>query len=226
MPFQPLRRRSRVLASVLAAASIMLAVASCSGITPLGPDPTQLPSPRHLGSPIIVQVMRVQPSTAAGECQAGWVPVSLPAGGGPRAVTQAHPVTQPAPVVPNGASPSPAPPPPAPPGPISCYRPAGTRVTITTAGVSSVLTIPPPPGQSHEPAMYGFIVAVSGADVARVTAIIRQAYNSGGAVGISVAGNLWQAPMVDTPFSGERLEVSLLSRNQALQLYRILVPSS
>jgi len=70
--------------------------------------------------------------------------------------------------------------------------------------------------------LYGFIVAVPGADVAAVTAIIRQAHDSGSAVGISVAGKLWQAPMVFRPFPGQRLQITLLSRNQARQLHHIL----
>jgi hypothetical protein len=73
--------------------------------------------------------------------------------------------------------------------------------------------------------LYGFIVAVPGADVAAVTAVIRQAYDAGGAVGISVAGKLWQAPMVRQPFPGQHLQITLLSRNQARQLYRMLVPT-
>jgi hypothetical protein len=61
MPFPP-PRPPCVLASVLAAAGIMLAVAGCSHITPLGPDAAAtLPPPRHLGSPMIVQVMRSRP---------------------------------------------------------------------------------------------------------------------------------------------------------------------
>jgi hypothetical protein len=229
----PVQRPLPVLASVLAAAGVVLAVASCTGqITPLGPDqtPVAMPPPRHLGSPIIVQVMRVQPPTATGGCPAGWVAVSLPAGGGPRiAIARAVPVVR------KGASASPAPPPPsaslappppsAAPAPITCYRPAGTPVTITSAAVSSVLTYRPPPGQPKGPDLYGFIVAVPGADVAAVTAIIRQAHDSGSAVGISVAGKLWQAPLVRQPFPGQRLQITLLSRNQARQLYRILVSS-
>lgn len=217
----PVQRPPSVLASALAAAGVVLAVASCTGhITPLGPGPTPvaMPPPRHLGSPIIVQVMRVQPSTAAGGCPAGWVTASLPAGGGPR-----HAVASAAPVVPQGAPAPPAPPPP--PASITCYRPAGTPVTITSAAVSSVLTYRPPPGQAKGPDLYGFIVAVPGADVAAVTAVIRQAHDTGGAVGISVAGKLWQAPLVWQPFPGQRLQIRLLSRNQARQLHRILVPT-
>ena len=237
MPLPCPPRPLPVLASALAAAGIVLAVASCSHITPLGPDPTLLPPPRHLGSPIIVQVMRVQPSTATGRCPAGWAAVSLPAGGGPRTTTGAAPVARPAPVVTKGASapppPSPAPPPPSPPPPpppppsasITCYRPAGAPVTITSAAVSPVFTDRPPPGQATGPDLYGFIVAVPGADIAAVTAVIRQAYDTGSAVGISVAGKLWQAPQVFKPFPGQRLQITLLSRNQARQLHRILVSS-
>jgi hypothetical protein len=193
MPLQPSPRPSSVLASLLAAAGIMLAVASCSHITPLGPGPTPvaMPPARHLGSPIIMQVMRNRPPSPTGGCPAGWVTVSLPPGAGPQ----------------------------------SCDRPVGTQVTITSAAVSSVSTYPPPPGQPKVPTSYGFMVGVPAADVAAVSAIIRQAYDSGRAVGISVAGELWQAPHVDKPFSGQQFEISLLSRNQALRLRRILVPS-
>ena len=231
----PVQRPLPVLASVLAAAGVVLTVASCAGqITPLGPDPTPvaMPPARHLGSPIIVQVMRVQPATATGRCPAGWVAVSLPAGGGPRTAITSRPAAAPVPVGSNGASAPPPSPPslssPAPPPPsasITCYRPAGTPVRITSAAVSAVLTYPRPPGQAKGPNLYGFIVAVPGADLAAVTAIIRQAHDTGSAVGISVAGKLWQAPQVFRPFPGRRLAITLLSRNQARQLHRMLVPS-
>lgn len=222
MAFLSLPRLRSALASVLGTAGVVLAAAGCGGITPLGPDPMQLPPPRHLGSPIIVRVMRVQAPTATGGCPAGWT--AAQAGGGPRiGVASARPV----PVASNGASASatPSPPPPPPPAPATpCYRPAGTPITITTAAVSSVFTSQPPPGQAG-PDLYGFIVGVPGADVAAVSAVIRRAYDTRSAVGISVAGKLWQAPIVRQPFPGQRLEISLLSRNQALQLHRTLVSS-
>jgi hypothetical protein len=245
MPLQSRPRPPSVVASTLAAAGIVLAVAGCSGITPLGPDaPVTMPPPRHLGSPIVLQVMRVQPPNSTGGCPAGWAAVSVPAGGGPSVTAGAVPVGRPRRVVPRGASASPAPPPPAaspaPPPPAAspappqpsaafaptpCYRPAGTPVTITSAAVSSVFTYRPPPGEAKGPDLYGFIVAVPGADVTAVTAVIRQAYDTGNVVGISVGGKLWQAPQVRTPFPGQHLQITLLSRNQALQLHRILIPS-
>jgi hypothetical protein len=73
MPFQRPPRLLSVLASALAAAGIVLAVAGCSHITPLGTEGTHvsLPPPRHLGSPIIVQLMRSQPRTPTGRCPTG-----------------------------------------------------------------------------------------------------------------------------------------------------------
>jgi hypothetical protein len=112
--------------------------------------------------------------------------------------------------------------PPAPPTGVACYRLVGTPVTITSAQVSSVTTNRNQPG----PAWHVFVVAFPTADVAALTALIRQAYDSGDAVGMSVAGKLWQAPQPRRKFNALRAEqVNLLSRNQAFQLYRLLVPS-
>jgi hypothetical protein len=228
--------RASVLASALAAGGIVLAVAGCSQITPLGPEPMQLPPPRQLGSPIIVQVMRLQPPAATGGCPAGWVAVSLPAGGGPQVSTAgAAPVGPPEPVpTAVSASPPAASAPAASSAPslssasaanIDCYRPIGRPVTITTAAVSSLLTFTPPPGQANEPDLYGFIVGVPDADVPAVTAVISRSYATASRVGISVDGKLWQALMTFKPFPGRHLEISLLSKKQALYLYRLLVPS-
>jgi hypothetical protein len=142
MPFQHLPRPPFVLASVLASAGIVLAVAGCSHITPLGPGPTPvaMPPARHLGSPIILQVMHWRPATAPGRCPAGYVALSAPYPG-------------------------------------TCYRSLGTPVTISSAAVSSVSMngSSPPAGQPKGPASYGFTVAVPAADVAAVTAVVKQA---------------------------------------------------
>jgi hypothetical protein len=77
MPFQRPPRPLSVLASVLAV-GLMLTVAGCSHITPIGPG-ANMPQPRHLRSPIVLEAMRSQPSMAAGGCPAG----SLALSGGP-----------------------------------------------------------------------------------------------------------------------------------------------
>ena len=96
------------------------------------------------------------------------------------------------------------------------------RLTDASAQVSSVTTNRNQPG----PAWYVFVVAFPTADVAALTALIRQAYDSGDAVGMSVAGKLWQAPQPRRKFIALRAEqINMLSRTQAFQLYRLLVPS-
>jgi hypothetical protein len=71
------------------------------------------------------------------------------------------------------------------------------------------------------------VVALPAADVPALTADIHQAYDSGDAIGMSVAGKLWQAPQLRRKFIALRAEqINLFSRNQAFQLYHLLVPSS
>jgi hypothetical protein len=117
-----------------------------------------------------------------------------------------------------------------PPGaaPMPCYRPVGEPVTITAATLSQVSAFPqsPPPGQPSQPASYGFMVGVPADQVSAVTALIAQAYHSRAALGVTVDGKLWEAPQVAQPFSGQQLQIALLSRTQALQLYGLLVPPS
>jgi hypothetical protein len=115
MPFQRSPRPLSILASVLAAAGLMLDIASCSGITPLGPDapprPTQAGSPVTvvrpvqllLASPFVLEAVSVQAPRLAGGCSAGSVALSGGAG--------------------------------------QCYRVLGTSVTITAAGVSSLASL-------------------------------------------------------------------------------------
>jgi hypothetical protein len=221
MPFQRPPGPLSVLASTLAAAGLVLAVAGCSRMTPLGPDraPVSLPPARDLGSPIIMQVVRSQPPTPAGECPAGSVALF---GLEPNVLRVAVASSRPVPVG-TGITPTPTPAtPPAPPAGVACYLPVGRPVTITSAAVSSVTTDRHHPG----PASYGFVVAFPAADVAALTALIRQAYDSGDAVGMSVADKLWQAPQPRGRFNALRADqINLLSRTQALQLYRLLVPS-
>jgi hypothetical protein len=205
MPVQSPPRPLPVLAGVLAAAGLVLAVASCTGhITPLGPDQAAaMPQPHHLRSPIIMQDMRTQGLAGrVGQpvgCPAGWVMLSG-----------------------------------------QCYRKTGTPVTITSAAVSPVFSFrpPTPPGQQQAaPVQYGFSITVPAADVPALAAVLPMAPGAPGpptarAVtsatpipAISVAGRTWILLGYSAPSAGRGFEVTLPSRNQALQLHRILVPS-
>jgi hypothetical protein len=219
MPLQRPPRPLPVVASALATVGLVLAAAGCSHITPLGPSPgpVNVPSARDLGSPITVQVMRSQPPTSTGQCPAGSVALF---GSEPNVLRT---ISIRAVQVGIAGTATPLATPPAPGAGVACYRPAGTPVTITSAAVSPVTTYQHQPG----PASYGFVVVFPADEVAALTAVIRQAYNSGDAFGMSVAGRLWQAPQVRSTATALRAEqINLLSRTQALQLYRLLVPSS
>jgi hypothetical protein len=208
MAFQPSPRSSSILAGALGGAGIVLAIAGCSHIAPLGPQPqptrvlrTAAAGPvtktilqpgavaqagmRQLGSPILLQVMRSQPATATGRCAAGWFALSVPGSGG------------------------------------TCYRKLGTPLSITSAVVSPVSASPP-----GQPARYGFSVVVPAAEVAALTAVSTDAFNARGALAVIVAGKAWLARPVAGPFRGGQFKVAFPARNQALDLYRILVPHS
>jgi hypothetical protein len=224
MPFQRPSRPRSVLVSALAAAGTVLALVGCSHIAPIGPDsaPASLPPARHLGSPIILQVMRSQPPTPAGRCPAGTVDLFGLALVKRASAVQVQRAGQPSRATP-GATPA------APsnvPAGVACYRPAGSPVTITSAQVSSVATYPPPSSVPKGPTTYGFVVAFPAGDEAAVAAVIKQAYDAGAAIGMSVAGKLWQAPQVQRLFSGRGAQITLLSKDQARQLHDLLAPAS
>jgi hypothetical protein len=189
MPLQPPPRLSCVLAGLLALAGIVLTVAGCSHLTPLGPAP---PQPSHLRSPFVLQAMRVQPPAPAGGCPAGFATLSAP-----------------------GTSPG------------ACYRKLGTPVTITSAAISPVSSSRPnpPPGQQAGPAQYGFTITLAAAEVPALTAVTTTAADAQGPLAISAAGRTWVLPIVGSPFTGPRLLIPLSTKNQALQLQRILASS-
>ena len=192
MPFQFRPRPPSVLVGMLAA-GLVLTVAGCGHLTPLGPyAPAAVPPPSHLRSPLVLQAMRVQPAPA-GRRVPGPVHHALRAG-------------QPRPVLP----------------------PARYPVTITSAAVSAVSSFQPrtPSGQvAPGPPAYQIMITLPAADVTAATAVVTTAYDSRGGVDFSVAGRTWALPMVFRPFRSQQLSIALPSKNQALQLHRLLVSS-
>jgi hypothetical protein len=201
---------------MLAVVGLVVTVAGCSNVAPPGADPAPT---RSLGTPIVMQIMRSQPPTQAGRCPAGTVALYGSDPNVPRvAAAPVHLKNR------NGSSATPAPAPSSAtrPAGVACYVRVGRPVTITSASVSSVTTRQNQAG----PAWYEFAVVFPAADVPALTALIRQAYGSGDALGMSVAGKLWQAPQPRSRFNALRAEqINLLSKSQAFQLYRLLVPS-
>jgi predicted small lipoprotein YifL len=111
--------------------------------------------------------------------------------------------------------------------PGECVRPLDTPVTITSAAVSSVSSFQPrtPSGQASGPPAYQIMITLPAADVTAATAVVTTAYDSRGGVDFSVAGRSWGLPMVFKPFRSQQLSIALPSKNQALQLHRLLVSS-
>src|SRR6516225_9187077 len=151
MPVQHPPRPLPVLASVLAAAGVVLALASCTGhLTPLGPDQAgTMPQPHHLRSPLILQDMRTQGLIPPpGGCPAGWVTLS----GGPGQPGQCYRKTG-TPVTITSAAVS----------PVFSFRP------------------PTPPGQQQAPPVqYGFSITVPAADAPELAAVFPTAPGSPG----------------------------------------------
>ena len=206
MPYRRPRLPS-ALASVLAAAGIVLAVASCTGhITPLGPDQAAtMPQPHHLRSPLILQDVRTQGLVSPpGGCPAGWVTLSGGAGacyrktGTPVTITSAAVST----VFPFQ--------PPTPPGQQPAPVQYGFSITVPAADVPALAavlpTAPGPPGPPGPP---------SASAVNPATPIPT----------ISVAGRTWILLGFASPSAGGEFDVTLASRSQALQLQHMLAAS-
>ena len=206
MPFQLLPRRSSVLVSVLAA-GVMLTVASCSHLTPLGPDPAAtMPQPHHLRSPLILQDMRTQGLVGrvgqSGGCPAGWVTLSGEPG-------QCYRKTG-TPVTITSAAVSPVFPfrPPPPPGQQAPPVQYGFSITVPTADVPALAAVlPTAPGPPGPP---------TASAVTSATPI----------PAISVAGRTWILLGYAPPSADGEFNVTLPNRNQALQLQHMLARSS
>jgi hypothetical protein len=70
--------------------------------------------------------------------------------------------------------------------------------------------------------VYGLFIALPAAERAELTAVTSQAYDSRGALGISVAGKTWALPPVMAPFTHGQFEIVVSSRTEFLQLQRML----
>ena len=204
MPVQHPPRPLPVLASALAAAGVVLAVASCAGhITPLGPDQAaNMPQPHHLRSPLILQDMRTQGLVPPpGGCPAGWVTLS---GGDPGQCYRktGTPVT----ITSAAVSPVVSFRPPPPPGQQAAPVQYGFAITVPAADVPALAAVfpaaPGPPGPPSASAV------TSGTPMPA----------------ISVAGRTWILQGYSIP-EGREFEVNFPSRNQALQLQHMLVQS-
>lgn len=205
MPFQRSSRLPSILASALAA-GVMLTVASCSHVTPLGPDPAAaMPQPHQLRSPLVLEDMLMEHSTPGGGCPAGSAELSGNAPGCYQ--TTGTPAT----ITSAGVSSITSFRPPTPPGQQQA-EPAqyGFWITVPAAdapAVTAVITAAQGPGPSGSQGSSGAQGPVASAVSAAQPV-----------PAISVGGQTALLAGFSIRPTGRQIEVFLPSRNQALQL--------
>jgi hypothetical protein len=191
------KRRRPALASVLAT-GLLLTVASCSHVMPLGPDAAAaVPPPHQLRSPLVLRPVSVEPPTQYGGCPSGSVALS----GGPGQCYRytGAPVT----VTSAGVSPVSSFQPPTPAGQPSVPAQYGFWITLPAADGPALAVVPAPPASA------------GGAPVATNAAF-------GTDFAITVAGRTWVPIGFSTRRSTRQLDVFLATREQALQLQGVL----
>ena len=108
-----------------------------------------------------------------------------------------------------------------------CYSKLGSPVTFTSAGVSmGHLSNSARQSDGSTGAEATLMINLPAADRAALTAITTKAYRAKGYVDISVAGQTWALPEAMAPLTQGQFAISLTSKNEALQLQRLLDPSS
>jgi hypothetical protein len=203
MTSQPSPRRSLIFATALAA-GVMLTVASCSHVTPLGPDPAAtMPQLHQLRSPLVLEDMRQQPAPVGGGCPAGSVELSGNAAGCYRTTGTSATITS------AGVSPITSFQPPKPPGQPVQY---GFWITVPAADASAVTAVITPAEAQGSSGTQGPVAStVSASQLVPA---------------ISVAGHTSLLVGFTMGSTGREVEVFLGSRNQALQFQRTLVSAS
>jgi hypothetical protein len=187
----------------IALAALVLTGAGCSHVLPLRPGP---PAPRHLSTAIVLQNVLVHQQEPAGKCTSGYTPPALPAGSPPSAQATG-PIATPV----NSRTPD------------VCYREIGKPATFTSAAVT---LLQQPAGPHGQPVSYGLRIILPAAEVAALTAVTTNSFESQDPLAIIVAGRTLALPYVGQPITGGQFEIPAQSKSQALKLQHMLLPSS
>jgi hypothetical protein len=103
--------------------------------------------------------------------------------------------------------------------PPACYRTLGKPVTFATAAV----TMSYQPAINQQPAQYGINFSVPAAGKAALAAITTTAFDSRDQLAVSTAGKTWNVTMTAGPSTNGQFGILVQSKNQAVQLQRILI---
>jgi hypothetical protein len=181
---------------------LVLTVAGCSQALPLGPAPTPAPAPSHLASSIVLQPGLSDPGASVSKCPAGSVALS-----GPGALNNAPGGTSPvsSPSTPTGV----------------CFRLLGKPVTFTSAGV--VVDEQPAGSQPvQHPASWEVRINLPAAEAATLAAVTTRLAGTQDQLAIIIAGQTWAMPVTMQPLTGGEFAFGAESKDQALQIQRLL----
>ena len=185
-----------------ALAGLVLTVAGCSQALPLGPAPAAPPTPSHLASAIVLQPGLTDPGASVSKCPAGSVALTGPgATNGPP--SGAGPVSSPS--TPTGV----------------CFRTLGKPVTFTTAGVA-VAEQPARSQPVQQPASWVVRINLPAAEAAELASVTTRLAGTQDQLAIIIAGQTYAMPVTLQPLTGGEFAFSAESKNQALQVQRLL----
>ena len=197
------RRPDRLPARVsVALAGLVLTVAGCGQALPLGPAPAPLPVPSRLASAIVLQPGLSDPGASVSKCPVGSVALT-----GPGATNNAPGGTGPvsSPSTPTGV----------------CFQTLGKPITFTTAGV--VVAEQPARNQPvQQPAAWVVRINLPTAEAAALAAVTTKLAGTQDQLAIIIAGQTWAMPLTMQPLTGGEFACSAESKNQALQVQRLL----
>jgi hypothetical protein len=197
-------RRSgrRPARAAIAVAGLVLTVAGCGHVLPLGPAPAPTPVPRQLASPIVMELGLSQPGAPASGCPAGSVALSGP---GTTTVTTDGDFTS----TTTGL----------------CYRQLAEPVTFTSGGVT-LYQQPPSNNPAEHLSPWLLRINLPAAEAAALTAITTQAVHAKAQIAIIVAGQTWGVPFTQQPLTNGQFVIAAQSKDQALQLQRLLLKTA
>jgi hypothetical protein len=184
----------RTAGAGLALAGLVLTVAGCGRVLPLGLS--AVPVPSHLAPAIVLQPEVPAPATRS----------AVPQGAPPEARCPAGYA-----VLPTADEP---------PGSAGCFRKLGTPTTITSAAATVYRQHAGPQGQ---PSQYVLRITLPAAGATALTAVTTQVAGTKDALAIMIAGQAWAVVATLKPLTNGEFGIPMQSLSQALRLQRILL---
>lgn len=188
------RSGRRTARAGLALAGLVLTVAGCGRVLPLGLS--AVPVPSHLAAAIVLQPGFPAPAARSPAALGAPSAVSCPAGYA---------------ALPSGDEP---------PGSAVCFRKLGAPVTFTSA---SATVYRQPAGPHGQPAQYVLRITLPAGGATALTAITTEVAGTKDMLAIMIAGQARAVMATLAPLTNGEFGIPMQSLSQALQLQRILL---